>query len=149
MAEKRENETQIETKNSSSKLIKNEKTQKTINKFEKFQNEKSKSSKSVEKCPKTKSKSKTEKSSVEEMKKSGSNWLQVSSITLNLFLIVSFLCKNGYFRVKNIIFVFDNFWPVNTVNTENRSIPVKNSMKLGREISSKKTFCPKMKTKMT
>ena len=89
MAEKRENETQIETKNSSSKLIKNEKTQKTINKFEKFQNEKSKSSKSVEKCPKTKSKSKTEKSSVEEMKKSGSNWLQVSSINLNLFLIVS------------------------------------------------------------
>ena len=111
MAEKRENETQIETKNSSSKLIKNEKTQKTINKFEKFQNEKSKSSKSVEKCPKTKSKSKTEKSSVEEMKKSGSNWLQVSSITLNLFLIVSFHCKNRYFRFENIIqnCVIENF----------------------------------------
>ena len=86
MAEKRENETKLEAKNSTSKLIKNEKTQKSINKFEKFQNEKSKTIKSVEKCP---TKSKTEKSSVEEMKKSGSNWLQVSSITLNLFLIVS------------------------------------------------------------
>ena len=86
MAEKRENEAKLEAKNSTSKLINNEKTQKTIKKFEKLQNEKSKTSKSVEKCP---TKSKTEKSAVEEMKKSGSNWLQVSSITLNLFLIVS------------------------------------------------------------
>ena len=98
MAEKRETENTIETKNSSSKLIKNEKTQKTINKFEKFQNEKSKSSKTVEKCP---TKSKTDKSSVEEMKKTGSNWLQVSSITLNLFLIVSFFAKNNQFLMRN------------------------------------------------
>ena len=89
MAEKRdslkESGKEVRTK-SSSKLIKDYKTQKNIENIEK----------GSEKCPtknsdKNKSEDKTGKSSSEAgtMKKNGSNWLQVASITLNLFLIVS------------------------------------------------------------